>query len=186
MQQILIASHCLLNTAAKLKRFDQEEIESEEALRRRVLKEAIDRGVQIVQLPCPEFLLYGSRRWGHTYDQFNNAFFKDKCREVLTPVLLQIREYLDNPQEFELLGVLGIDGSPSCGVKYTCRAMWGGEFSGRDVSPVLAQCKLEEGSGVMMEVLKEMLEENGIDLPIEGLFAPEAERIMALLDGKAK
>lgn len=182
MKKILLVSHCLLNTASKLKSFDQAEMEAEEQLRRRVLKEAIENGIQLLQLPCPEFLQYGFRRWGHTYDQFNNVFFRERCREMLKPVVLQVKEYLENSEEFELVGILGIDGSPSCGVKYTCRANWGGEFSGRDVTDVLHSCRLEEGSGVLMTVLKEMLKEEGIELKMDGLFAPESERAMAMVE----
>ena len=101
--------------------------------------------------------------------------------QMLQPVILQVKEYLENDTEFESVGVLGIDGSPSCGVKYTCRAPWGGEFSGRDVTDVLHSCHLEEGSGVLMETLKKMLEEEGISLQMEGLFAPEADRAMAMV-----
>lgn len=142
----------------------------------------MDQGIQLLQLPCPEFLQYGARRWGHTCDQFDNVFFRRRCREMLEPVVLQLREYLENPGEFEVLGVLGVDGSPSCGVKYTCRANWGGEFSGRDISEVIQACRLQEGSGVLMYVLREMLAENGIDLHFSGLFAPEPERALAMLD----
>lgn len=182
MKRILLVSHCLLNTASKLKGFDEEKIAGEEALRREVMKKAVDQGVQLLQLPCPEFLQYGARRWGHTYNQFNNVFFRQRCREMLQPVVLQLREYLENPEEFEIIGVLGVDGSPSCGVKYTCRAGWGGEFSGRDVTEVLRSCRLQEGSGVLMCVLREMLEENSIDLKFEGLFVPEPERAFSMVD----
>lgn len=182
MKKILLVSHCLLNTASKLKGYDIEEIESEEALRRKVLHAAIDQGVQLLQLPCPEFLQYGARRWGHTFDQFNNVFFRNCCREMLHPVILQLQEYLENPEEFEILGVLGIDGSPSCGVKYTCRANWGGEFGCRDINAVLNTCRLEEGTGAFMMVLKEMLKENGINLKVDALFAPEPERAIAMIE----
>ena len=66
MQKILIVSHCLLNTASKVERFKEESVRSEEQLRREVLREAVDSGVQLLQLPCPEFVMYGSLRWGHT------------------------------------------------------------------------------------------------------------------------
>lgn len=182
MKQILLVSHCLLNTASKVKGFKEEAMEKEEALRRQFLHAAIDHGVHLIQLPCPEFLQYGARRWGHTFDQFDNVFFREQCRNMLKPVLLQLQEYMENPEEFELIGVLGIDGSPSCGVKYTCRAPWGGEFSGRDVTDVLKSCRLSEGSGVFMSVFKEMLKENGIEMKMEGLFAHEPERAMGMLE----
>lgn len=182
MKKILLVSHCVMNTASKLKSFKATDEKSEDKLRKEIVKTAMDNDIQLLQLPCPEFLQYGYRRWGHTYDQFNNVFFRERCREMLTPIILQVKEYLENPEEFEIVGILGIDGSPSCGVKYTCRAAWGGEFSGRDVTDVLHSCHLEEGSGVLMEVLKQMLEEEGITLKMDGLFAKEPERAMSMVE----
>ena len=184
MKKILIVSHCVLNSASKLKSFDQNEIESENNLRRELLKKVIDNDIQLLQLPCPEYLQYGFNRWGHTMDQFNNTFFRARCREMLQPIVQQIEEYLANPEEFQILGVLGIDGSPSCGVKYTCRAKWGGEFSGRkDLPEVIGSCKLEQGSGVLMSVFKEMLQEKKIELKFDAMFAPESGRAMNMLEG---
>ena len=57
-------SHCILNTAAKVVLYDEAEIKAEEALRRRFVGRALELGVQLVQLPCPEFTLYGAQRWG--------------------------------------------------------------------------------------------------------------------------
>ena len=181
MKKILVVSHCLLNTASKVKRFKEESIRAEEALRQDILKEAIGSGIQILQLPCPEFTMYGPCRWGHTWEQFDNIFYRSKCRELLEPVILQLKEYASHPEEFQVIGVLGIDGSPSCGVKYTCRGEWGGEFSGREIDGVLKTVHLAEGKGVLMEVLTEMLRENGLELPIDGLFARERERAFSLI-----
>ena len=180
-----MVSHCLLNTAAKVKRFKEKAVADEEALRRDILEEVLQSGVQLIQLPCPEFILYGSRRWGHTREQFDNVFYRQKCRELLAPVILELKEYLSRPEEFEVLGILGIDGSPSCGVKYTCSGDWGGEFSGREVDGVLKTVHLADGQGVLMDVFANMLRENEIVLPMDGLFAGERERAFALLKGNA-
>lgn len=182
MKRILIVSHCFLNTASKVKSFKAKAIEAEEALRRAVLSKAVEEGVQLIQLPCPELMLYGSSRWGHTYEQFDNPFYRAQCRELLRPVLQQIQAYLGNTQEFEILGVLGIDGSPSCGIQYTCRGPWGGEFSGRDLQETIQPVALAEGSGVFMKVLQEMLAEANLSLRMEGLFAAEPHRAFALLE----
>lgn len=179
-----MVSHCLLNTAAKVRRFKEKEGADEEKLRKQVLKKAVDEEIQILQLPCPEFDMYGASRWGHTYDQFDNAFYRQKCRELLAPVMLELKEYQAHPEEFCLAGVLGIDGSPSCGVKYTCRGGWGGEFGGRDLEPVLRDVRRTEGRGVFMEVLMEMLRENGLEIPAEGLFAGEPERALGMVENR--
>ena len=100
---------------------------------------------------------------------------------MLQPIVMQVQEYLANPEEFEVLGILGIDGSPSCGVRYTCRGPWGGEFSGRDVTDTLNACHLEQGRGVLMDTLAEMLAEKGITLPTDALFPPEPERAMEMV-----
>ena len=63
MQKIIFTSHCLLNTAAKVVLYNEDEIAAEEALRRRFLKKALEQGVQIIQFPCPEFTLYGANRF---------------------------------------------------------------------------------------------------------------------------
>lgn len=184
MKRILIVSHCLLNTASKVNSYKTEAMQAEEELRRRVVVQAVENGVQLVQLPCPEFLMYGMKRWGHVSDQFDNPFFRERCREILKPVLLQIREYAGNETETELLGILGIDGSPSCGVKYTCRGHWGGEFGGRDLSEAVGPVSLAEGMGIFMEELREMLTKEKLSVRMEGLFAREPERALSMTGGQ--
>lgn len=152
-------------------------------MRRDLLHRAVDQGVQLLQLPCPELMLYGLDRWGHTRDQFDNPFFRQKCRELLEPVVLQLLAYAA-AEDVELLGILGIDGSPSCGVRHTCRGPWGGDFGGRDVTGVLAQVHTAPGPGVLMDVFREELEKAGLNLPMDGLCAREPEPALALLAGE--
>lgn len=184
MQSILFVSHCILNTAAKVVLYNQAEIDAEEQLRRRFVGRALETGVQLIQLPCPEFTLYGAHRWGHVSDQFDNPFFRDHCRRILEPVLQQMEEYLACGERFEVLGVVGVDGSPSCGVDYTCTADWYGSFDGRQgLDDTLASCQLVRRPGVFMRVLTEMLAERGWQdqVIVRSLFAPEPEKCMDLL-----
>lgn len=184
MKKVIFVSHCILNTASKVVLYNQEEIDAEEALRKEFMKKAIDGDVQIIQLPCPEFTLYGAKRWGHVSDQFNNVFFRKHCRKVLTPIMDQLQEYLGNEDFFEVLGFVGIDGSPSCGVDYTCRGNWYGSFECRtDLDEALATCRLEKGPGVLFAVLKEMIEEAGLTdrIKVSSLFAPEPEKCLQMI-----
>ncbi|PKM73375.1 MAG: hypothetical protein CVU91_05470 [Firmicutes bacterium HGW-Firmicutes-16] len=184
MQKVLFVAHCVLNTASKVVMFSDEEMAEEEALRRRFLEAAISSGVQLVQLPCPEFSAFGANRWGHVSNQFDNPFFRKHCRELLLPFIDQMREYLAHGERFEILGVLGIDGSPSCGVDYTCFGNWFGNFSDRtDLNEVLNSCSMGHGSGIFMQVLKDLLSEYGITqcVHLHGLFASEPEKCMGLL-----
>ncbi|GAA6493224.1 MAG TPA: DUF523 domain-containing protein [Candidatus Bariatricus faecipullorum] len=185
MKKIAFVSHCILNTASKVVLYNQEEIQAEEDLRRKFMHKVIDSGVQLIQLPCPEFTLYGPRRWGHVSNQFDNVFFRDHCRKILTPVIQQLKEYLANEDMFEVVGFIGVDGSPSCGVDYTCYADWYGSFDGRSgLDETLASCRLGKGPGVLMAVLKEMLEEEGLSerVKVTSLYAPEPEKCLRLLD----
>ncbi len=184
MKKILFVSHCILNTASKVVLYDQEEIEAEELLRKRFMRQVIDNDIMVIQLPCPEFTLYGAKRWGHVSNQFNNIFFCKHCRELLTPILDQLEEYLSNDDMFEILGFVGVDGSPSCGVDYTCKGNWYGSFGGRtDLAETLADCHLEKGPGVFMDELQKMLNERHLKkkVIVTSLFAPEPEKCMNLI-----
>ena len=75
MQKILFVSHCILNTAAKVVRYGDTGKKEEESRLEFVVK-TVEQGIQLVQLPCPEFTLYGPGRWGHTKEQFDNPFFR--------------------------------------------------------------------------------------------------------------
>jgi predicted secreted protein len=96
MKKIVFAAHCILNTASKVVLFNKEEIDAEEALRKQFMRQVIDNDIQIIQLPCPEFTLYGAKRWGHVSNQFDNVFFRSHCRRILSPILDQLKEYLAN------------------------------------------------------------------------------------------
>lgn len=182
-QKILFVAHCILNTASKVVMYNEAEMAAEEALRRRLVHAAVDAGVQLVQLPCPELTLYGCRRWGHTSEQFDNPFFRRHCRSLLKPLLREVSEYIENPGRFEVLGFLGVDGSPSCGVKYTCTGPWGGNLSDRgDLDAVIGASALIAGRGVFFSELEDMLAAQGLPLRLEGLFAPEPQRAMGMIE----
>lgn len=184
MKKIVFVSHCILNIASKVVMYNQEEMDTEESLRKKFVHLAIDNDIQLIQLPCPEYTLYGAKRWGHVSNQFDNVFFRKYCRNVLEPILDQLKEYLANEERFEVLGFVGIDGSPSCGVDYTCTGDWYGSFEKRsNLQETLKSCRLSKGPGVFMDVLQEMLREEGLNdqIRITSLFAPEPEKCLNLI-----
>ena len=185
MKKIIFVSHCILNTAAKVVLYNEKDIAAEEDLRLEFLNKALNSGIQIIQLPCPEFTLYGSKRWGHVSDQFDNPFFRKHCKKILEPILDQLKEYLNNEDRFEVLGIVGIDGSPSCGVDYTCYGPCLGAFDGRtDLNETLSSITLDKGKGILMDVLSEMLEEEGLQdrVIMRSLFANEPHKCLDLID----
>lgn len=186
MKNIIFVSHCILNTASMVELYNKEDIEAEEKLRLKFLSKAIEKGIQIIQLPCPEFLMYGSSRWGHVSNQFDNPFFKDNCRKILKPILDQFDEYYNHSEKFNILGIVGIDGSPSCGVDYTSYSeKWFGSFLGRDdLEDSINDVSLYEGNGIFINVLVEELFYRGYhdEIKIVGLFANEENKCLDILD----
>lgn len=184
MKKIIFACHCLLNIAAKVEMDDFAAMEEEEKLRRRLIGEAVDSGIQIIQLPCPEFMMYGSRRWGHTSNQFDNPFFREESRKLLYPYILQCKEYMSDRKRFKVLGFIGIDGSPSCGVKYTGIGNWGGSYSADRWKETVKEHRPARKSGIFIRVLRELLREHNISVPVVGLYAEEEERVFELIRDK--
>lgn len=169
-QKILFVSHCFLNDAAKLKNQNFEEQQSERAAKRSFLKYALDCDVELIQLPCPEFILYGSNRWGHAASQFNTSFFRKESRHLLEPFIMQIEEYLSHPERFEILGILGIDGSPSCGIHYTYDGNWGGELNGNsNLAQSLHSLSKTDCPGIFMEIFQQILREHNLNIPFFSL-----------------
>jgi len=183
-KKVLFVSHCMTNIASKvisnkLLKDDTADIE-----RKKFIMKAIEEDVCIIQLPCPEFTMYGSSRWGHVKNQFDNPFFREHCEKILAPIITQMKEYCHETDKFQVLGIIGIEGSPSCGVSRTCKGeKWKGEFSGhKNLSESLATiCEAKE-AGVLFEVLEEMLSREGIDLEIQGFNKLDTSNIYALLE----
>lgn len=170
MNQILVVSHCILNHACKVSDSQKDEIRKEKANRNRFMHYVLNHDIQLIQLPCPEFMMYGCRRWGHVKDQFNHPFFRKKCQELLEPLILQLKEYAAYPDRFQILAIVAIDGSPSCGYHLTCTGDWGGEFlDASNLHEKIGNLTMKDEAGVFMEELKKFLEEEQLPVPIKDL-----------------
>lgn len=169
ISHIVFVSHCVTNTASKVY-YKEDKPSSEELARIKFIKECLENNIQLIQLPCPEFIMYGSERWGHSRYQFDNPIFKENCMQILDPYILQLKIYLNNKEKFKVLGIVGIEGSPSCGVTISFDGKWGGEFSGiNSLNDILDAGKISNKKGILMEVLEDLLIENNINIPIVGL-----------------
>ena len=167
MKTILSVSHCILNSASKVAQ-DESELADEYQLRESLLRLVLLKNIQLLQLPCPEFLLYGSQRWGHVREQFMHPHFREECKRMLEPILLQLEEYSMYPDEFQILGIVSVEGSPSCGHALTCTGRWGGEI-GTDLEKIVNLQKtlsLRQESGVFMQILQQELKKTSLNLSI--------------------
>lgn len=165
-KKVVFVAHCLLNTNAKVK---------ELARYPGMCKEVVDvlhkYGLGIVQLPCPETLYLGVQRWWCTKYLYDNPGFRQYCRSLAK----QFSDYLENYQQigYEVVAVLGCDGSPTCGVSLTSYSEdWGG--SPKDLKYEEALC---DGSGVWMEELQKDFAARGLKIPpFYGLALDQIEK----------
>ncbi len=167
MEKILVVSHCILNKASKVRGYNMEEMEEENQLRKELLKEVFDKDIELLQLPCPEFIMYGSKRWGHVKNQFDNPFFRKNCEEILNPIIEQLKEYNNNKDRFQILGIVSVEGSPSCGYNLTCKGNYGGELGGcSNLQEKIESIVMVNEAGVFMEELKILLDKNDLHMDI--------------------
>ncbi len=154
-KKIIFVSHCLLNVNVKVMG-----LADHPAAVRDLVCFLIDHDTAMVQLPCPESEILGLCRWGHVKDQLAYPFFKDRCRHLLAPFIRQIKMYRENG--YYLKGVVGVDGSPSCGVHKTCRSTrWSGDFLDKeDTWKKIQSLEWRAEPGIFMETFQALLTEN--------------------------
>lgn len=162
-KKIVIVCHCLLNANAKVYPLAQCGGVYSEAL-----ADSIKEGAGIVQLPCPETIYLGMKRWGMTREQYDTSHFREICQDMLKASVVQIRAFAD--AGYEVQRIIGMDGSPNCGVNRTCFGYTGGEISERGgVESQLANLSFGAGKGVFMEILSNMLEGEGLTIPFTAI-----------------
>ena len=119
-----------------------------------------ETGAGIIQMPCPEFIHLGpSRPLGtDTVEQYDTPQYRDCCRNLARCIAAQAASYEE--AGYVIVCVLGVEGSPSCGVSRAPRLV------GQD-------SQLQPGSGVFVEVLEDQFRAAGLRVPFLGI--PESE-----------
>ena len=129
-------------------------------------------GVGIVQMPCPEMLCLGLDR-GDVHGgerpviventRIRQALKKPSAartiKSLVNQLVLQIEQYQRNG--FAVLGIIGIDRSPSCGVNTT-------SMNNQEV----------EGEGVFVKALRVELEKKNIQIDIVGIKGLETGKAL--------
>lgn len=171
-KKVVLLAHCILN---------QNAISDATAVfpsaNQPIVRMLLDAEVGIVQMPCPELCCLGLDRGNIHGGEFPVVVENTRIRAemqrspaaerlsaLVDQVLLQIREYLKNG--FEVLGIIGVNRSPCCGVDTT-------SDQNRELT----------GQGVFITALQEQLAANGFSIPVVGIKAdPEdLDRVKALL-----
>lgn len=158
-KKIAIISHCIINQNSVVKG-EYKDIN----IFFPFIKKLFEENIGILQLPCPETECYGLRRWGHVKEQFDNCGYRKYLEKIVNSFVDIIKEYINN--EYEIVGIYGIAGSPSCGVNLTCSANWEGEISlYKDKEDIVSRIKMINESGIFMEIFKSALDKNKINIP---------------------
>lgn len=144
-------AHCLLNVNSKV---------GEGAICAGIYSPLVERlrsgGWTIRQLPCPELVFTGLRRFWAVREQYDTVAYRAHCDRLAQAVAGQMEADLRGGGE---VVVIGVDGSPSMGVRVTASSPdWGGrpEISGGDDYPVAP------GSGLFVEALLAELSVRGL------------------------
>lgn len=158
---VAVVAHCHLNVNTKV-----QGLADYAGVRRDVIEPLIQRGVGIVQLPCPEATYLGMRRWGMTREQYDVASYRRHCEALLGPTVDTLLALHDDGCVIE--AVIGVDGSPSCGIGRTCIGYAGGEIAALAETGIPATEKAAM-PGVFMEVFQALLDEVGLDVEFRGV-----------------
>ena len=171
-KRVLFAAHCLLNQNAI-----SDGTADYPAAHADLVRLLLDAEVGIAQMPCPELcclgLDRGDPRGGERPVTAENTRIRRemgrpeaarRMEELVRQVVWQIGQYRRNG--FQVLGVVGMDRSPCCGVNTT---------SDRDQEV--------PGQGVFAAALQDALRAEGLAVPFVGIKAGEdaAARLRALL-----
>jgi predicted secreted protein len=118
-RRVALLANCLLNQNAKV---------CQGAHYRGLVSPVVEalrsRGYELLQLPCPELAFAGVRRWWAVYEQYDTPAYRAHCRRLAQAIAPLIEQHLRRGAEVILIG---LDGSPSTGVRFTSsKPDWGG------------------------------------------------------------
>ena len=156
-KKLVVLSHCLLNANAKV-----EPYAGYQGVNLDVLSPYINEGYGIIQLPCPESSYLGLDRWGMTKNQYDHPAYRRHCQQILQPSLDQIEAAVK--AGYNIAGVIGIKGSPNCGVMHSCQGFQGGEIDKQRIESQFREVKITKEAGVFMEVLQQELDRRNLVL----------------------
>lgn len=77
-----------------------------------VVQGLLSGGVGMIQLPCPEKTFGGLNRPPMTVEEYDTEEYHNHCRSLLEVLIEELRDY--RVHGVQLVGVIGIEDSPSC------------------------------------------------------------------------
>ena len=161
--RVVLVSHCILNQSTRA-RWPGGGARRDTGFLRDILELLMAEGVGVVQMDCPEFSLFGNPRRPRTKEGYDTPEFREICSQIAGRTCDRIIAFQKTgPTGVEVIAVLGVDGSPSCGVRRTPRII---DDEGVDASE----------PGLLMETLMDEMKRVGLETPIIGMSLREGER----------
>lgn len=154
---IVAVAHCILNQTTRW--FWEGEGGWVEGFVAKFLEEVKSLGVGLYQLPCPEFSFLGNPRRPMTKEEYEHLpKFKEYCRSLAEKAAADLTAFirLSRTPKLRVLAIIGIEGSPTCGVRTTSRRICGESVR------VL-------GKGIFIDILEQVLESEGLSIALYGL-----------------
>lgn len=175
-------AHCLLNQNAKV-----DEYAKCAGAYSPLVERLRARGYRMRQMPCPELGFSGANRFWAVREQYDTPGYRAHCSRLAVPVVEQIEHDLRTGAPVVLIG---LDGSPTMGVRLTCS---GPDWGGRPDKDDERDSDIVPGTGVFTATLLAALAERGIPLRATGLNQDdpdydeqvELEALDAFLDAEA-
>ena len=131
-----------------------------------IIEEIMRHDLNIIQMPCPESKLGGYKnglqRLPQSIKKYDTLEFREICMNCASEVMEQIKAILENG--YEIVGILGIENSPSCSIKL--------QYSNNGAY---------HQPGIFIEELKKQLEQDGIEIPLLGINRRGIEATLARL-----
>lgn len=173
--RVVLVSHCVLNQSVRA-RWGSGEASRKKAMLVDVVDALRELGVGIIQMECPELRLYGNPRQPGTKDDYDTPEFRRICSKIAVWACNLIMEPTTEDARVDLIAVLGVEGSPSCGVGRTPRTVNGVQVDAME-------------RGLLMEALETEMANRDLKAQFIGMSLREEEqedrlrRLVAICSG---
>lgn len=152
-KKIAIIAHCILNQNSRVLGLAERS-----SMITEIIKFLICNDIGVIQMSCPELIYAGILRTGQTKDQYDTRMFRSHCEKIAREIVDQIQEYAKCGVKTRI--VIGVDGSPSCGVNETS--------TGNPCQNTLKHKRIK-ASGILIEKLRFALKERNISIHFYGI-----------------
>jgi predicted secreted protein len=139
MNKCILVCHCVLDPVTRA--------EGTKPISRDIIKVLVDKDIGIIQIKCPELEYEGFSRPPCNKEDYDTGEYRELCREIAVKIVDTIKKYQN--AGIQVLGLISIGGSPSCGCQRT-------HVKGEHVAE----------PGVFIEELQNVLQEQGVKLRI--------------------